>query len=109
MKHALNIKNKVNKIKNYWKNKVSLLLENNSTIEQGDTNKILLEKVLLLEGLMYEILYNILEEKDSISKLDILKLNKLNEITNSISNIKGNKKTIFHKTVNDVNSVSAEE
>lgn len=109
MKHALNIKNKVNKIKNYWKNKVSLLLENNSTVEQGDTNKILLEKVLLLEGLMYEILYNIIEEKESISKLDLVKLNKLNEITNSIANIKGNKKTIFHKTVNnDVDSISTE-
>lgn len=109
MKHALNIKNKVNKIKSYWKNKVSLLLENNSTIEYSDTNKILLEKILLLEGLMYEILYNIIEEKDSISKLDLLKLNQLNEINKSISNIKQNKKTIFHKTFNDTNSISSEQ
>lgn len=104
MTYSLNIKNKVNKIKNHWKSKISLLLENDSLIEKQESNKLLLEKVLLLEGLVCEVLYYVLEDKNKINKVDLLQINKLNELTNYVHNIKNSKKTIVNNMSNDNNS-----
>jgi hypothetical protein len=119
MKHSLTVKHKVNKIKNYWIKKVKLLIESSSLFKNNDNisedinlinnneniNKLLFEKILLIEGLLYEVLYNTLNKNEKLSNFDLLQFNKIEEINTNISNIKQSKKTILNSINNNQSEI----